>query len=42
VSLGFWIYFLVKSVQGNGERIPAPGIGNFLNPYVDQLANSVK
>jgi len=42
VSLGFWIYFLVKSVQGNGERIPAPIIGTYINQYVDQLANSVK
>ncbi len=42
VGLGFWIFFLVKSIQGNGERIPAPGIGSFLNQYVDQLANAVK
>jgi len=42
IGLGFWIYFLVKSIQGNGERIPAPGIGAFLNQYVDQLANAVK
>jgi len=42
VGLGFWIFFLVKSIQGNGERIPAPGIGSFLNQYVEQLANAVK
>jgi uncharacterized membrane protein len=42
VGLGYWIYFLVKSLQGNGERIPAWGIGGFINPYVDQLANAVK
>ena len=42
IGLGFWIYFLVKSIQGNGERIPAWGIGTFLNQYVDQLANAVK
>jgi len=42
IGLGFWIFFLVKSIQGNGERIPAPGIGSFLNQYVDQLANAVK
>jgi uncharacterized membrane protein len=37
-----WIYFLVKSLQGNGERIPVPGLGGFLNPYVEQIANAVK
>jgi len=42
IGLGFWIFFLVKSLQGNGERIPAPLIGGFLNRYVDQLANAVK
>jgi uncharacterized membrane protein len=42
IGFVFWIYFLVKALQGNGERIPAPGIGSFLNPYVDQLANAVK
>src|SRR2546429_4520116 len=39
IGLGFWIFFLVKAIQGNGERIPAPGIGNFLNQYVEQIAN---
>ena len=42
VGLAYWIFFLVKSIQGNGERIPAWGIGTFLNQYVDQLANAVK
>ena len=42
VGLVYWIIFLVKSVQGDGERIPAPGIAPYINTYVDQLANSVK
>jgi uncharacterized membrane protein len=42
IGFGFWLYFLVMSLQGNGERIPAPGIGGFLNQYVDQIANMVK
>jgi len=42
VGFVYWIIFLVQGLQGNGERIPAPGLGNFLNKYVDQVANSVK
>lgn len=42
VGFVYWIIFLVLSVQGNGERIPAPGLSGFLNPYVDRLANAVK
>src|SRR6059058_2746892 len=42
VGLVYWVIFLVKALQGNGERIPAPGISNFLSPYVDQVANAVK
>ncbi len=38
----YWILFMVKALQGNGERIPAPGLGGFLNQYVDQVANAVK
>lgn len=38
----YWIIFLVQSIQGNGERIPTPGLSGFMNQYVDQLANSVK
>jgi uncharacterized membrane protein len=38
----YWVIFLVKSLQGNGERIPALGISAFIDRYVDQLANSVK
>ncbi len=42
VGIVYWVIFIVKSVQGNGERIPTPGLANFLNPYVDRLANSVQ
>jgi uncharacterized membrane protein len=38
----YWILFLVKALQGNGERIPTPGLSGFMNPYVDQIANAVK
>jgi uncharacterized membrane protein len=42
VGFIYWIIFLVQSVQGDGQRIPAPGIAPYINKYVDQLANSVK
>jgi uncharacterized membrane protein len=42
VGFIYWIVFLVQAVQGNGERIPAPGLAPYINRYVDQLANSVK
>ena len=42
VGFVYWVMFLIKALQGNGERIPAPGLGSFLNQYVDQLANAVK
>jgi uncharacterized membrane protein len=38
----FWVAFLIQSLQGNGQRIPAPVIGSMIAPYVDQLANSIK
>jgi len=38
----YWVIFLVQSLQGNGERISAPGISGYINKYVDQVANSVK
>lgn len=41
VGFVYWVIFLVQALQGNGERIPAPGVSSFLNRYVDQLANSV-
>ena len=42
IGFVYWLVFLVQGVQGNGQRLPAPVIGSFINPYVDQLANSVK
>jgi uncharacterized membrane protein len=42
VGFIYWVIFLIQSLQGNGARIPAPGISGFINKYVDQLANSVK
>jgi uncharacterized membrane protein len=42
VGFIYWVIFMVQALQGNGERIPAPGLSGFINQYVDQLANSVK
>jgi uncharacterized membrane protein len=41
VGIVYWFIFLVRSLQGNGERIPTPGLSSFMNKYVDQLTNSV-
>lgn len=41
VGFVYWIIFLVQGIQGTGQRLPAPGIASFINPYVDQLANAV-
>lgn len=38
----FWVIFLIQSLQGNGEKIPAPVVGPMISKYVDQLADSVK
>ena len=38
----FWVVFLIQSLQGNGERIPAPVIGSAIAPFVDQIAAAVK
>jgi len=38
----FWVVFLIQSLQGNGERIPAPVIGSAISPFVDQIAAAVK
>jgi hypothetical protein len=37
----YWIIFLILSIQGNGEKIPAPVIGPMIAGTVDQLAASV-
>ena len=38
----YWIIFMIKALQGNGERIPTPGLAGFMNQYVEQIANAVK
>jgi uncharacterized membrane protein len=42
VGLIYWIAFLVKNLQGHGEKQHAPLISGFIDQYVDQLANAVK
>ncbi len=42
IGFVYWLIFLIKALQGNGERIQAPLLGSFIDPYVDQLANAVK
>jgi uncharacterized membrane protein len=42
VGVIYWVIFLVQGVQGNGQRLPAPLVAQYINQYVDQLANSVK
>jgi uncharacterized membrane protein len=37
----YWVIFLVQSLQGNGERIPAPVIGSAISPFVAQVASAV-
>jgi uncharacterized membrane protein len=42
VSFIYWLAFLIKNIQGHGEKQHAPLISGFIDQYVDQLANSVK
>jgi uncharacterized membrane protein len=42
VGFIYWAIFLIKGVQGTGQRLPAPLVGPYINQFVDQLANSVK
>ena len=42
IGFVYWVIFMIKALQGNGERIQAPLIGTYINAYVDQLANAVK
>ena len=42
VGLAYWIFFLVKNLQGQGERQHAPLVSGFIDQYVDQVANAVK
>lgn len=37
----YWLIFMYQALQGTGQRIQAPGISQYINRYVDQLANSV-
>jgi uncharacterized membrane protein len=37
----YWVIFMIKALQGTGQRIPAPGLAPYINRYVDQLASSV-
>ena len=41
VGFVFWVLIMIKALQGTGQRIPVPGIGQYINQYVDRLANSV-
>src|SRR3982074_85652 len=36
VGFVYWVIFMIQALQGNGQRIPAPGIGTYINKYVDQ------
>jgi len=41
VGFIFWAIIMIRALQGTGQRIPVPGIGQYINQYVDRLANSV-
>jgi uncharacterized membrane protein len=41
VGFIFWVMIMIQALQGTGQRIPIPGVGQYINKYVDQLANSV-
>ncbi|HEY0830804.1 MAG TPA: hypothetical protein VGE99_06645 [Candidatus Dormibacteraeota bacterium] len=41
VGFIFWVMIMIQALQGTGQRIPVPGVGQYINKYVDQLANSV-
>ena len=42
VGFIYWAIFMIQAIQGDGRRIPAPLIGQYINRYVDQLADSIK
>jgi uncharacterized membrane protein len=42
VAFVYWAIFLFGAINYKGGHIEAPGIGQFTNPYVDQLANAIK
>ena len=41
VVLITWVYFLIQTLSGNGERVAAPVVGPAIAPLVSQLANAV-
>ena len=41
VAAVYWVIFLIGAFQYKGGHISAPGIGQFTNQYVDQLANAI-
>jgi uncharacterized membrane protein len=42
VAAVYWVIFLVGALNYKGGHVEAPGISQFTNQYVDQLANAVK
>src|ERR1700681_43216 len=34
VGFIYWVIFMVQALQGNGQRIQAPGLSGFINQYV--------
>jgi uncharacterized membrane protein len=42
VAFAYWLAFLIKNLQGHGERQHAPLISGFIDQYVDRLADAVK
>jgi uncharacterized membrane protein len=42
VGFVLWAIFMIQAIQGTGQRLPAPLIGQYIDKFVDQLANSVK
>jgi|SRR5919201_6029282 uncharacterized membrane protein len=42
VALVYWVIFLVKGFQSNGQRFEVPLLGGVITPYAEQLANSVQ
>lgn len=42
VGFIFWVMIMIQALQGTGQRIPVPGVGQYINKYVDQLANSIQ
>jgi uncharacterized membrane protein len=41
IGFGYWLFFMFQALQGAGQRIVAPFVGQYINQYVDRLANSV-